>query len=65
MLTSEIRQRLVRKGLRDIDAIVQAVCNNLSNFFGVTVSEEITADANAFFESTLSVLGKKSTTELL
>ena len=62
-LTTEVTQRLKQIGLSDIDAIVQAVRENLSAFSEVTVSEEIAADASVFFESTLYVLGKGTTTE--
>ena len=60
----EVTQRLTHLGVRDIDAVIQVVRENLSEFSEVIVSKEIAANASAFFYSTLYLLGKQSTTEL-
>ena len=64
-LTEEIKQRLKRKGVTNLEAILQVVRENLSHFSGSNVPEDIVEYTDSFFEHTLEVLNKNSTTELL
>ena len=64
-LTEEIKQRLKRREVTNLEAILQVVRASLSEFSGSNVPEDIVEYADSFFENTLQVLKKKSTTELM